>query len=95
MPMEFTTAEMKKKATEMFPHNPDLAQKTYLWQAADNIDQLVAALHNARSLLRAFGGDNSGLTEQEAKENHVDMIQWAMFQQIDALLGHTKHSEAS
>ena len=57
-----------------------------LIEAADLIDELRAALENARSLLRAFGGDCSGLTEQEAKENNVDMVQWAMLQQINAAL---------
>jgi hypothetical protein len=38
------TDELREKAREMFPHQPGLAEKTYLWLAADEIDRLRTAL---------------------------------------------------
>jgi len=42
------------------------------------------ALHNARILLVALGGDQSSLIEQSAKAAGCDMVQWATLRQIDA-----------
>lgn len=38
------TAELREKAKEMFPYQPGLAEKTYHWLAADEIERLRAAL---------------------------------------------------
>jgi hypothetical protein len=53
----------------------------------DKLARCYATLKNARSSLTAFGGDPSGLvTEAEAQECSVDMIQWALLRQIDECL---------
>ena len=44
------------------------------------------ALINARSLLRAFGGDLSNYSKSEADAGHIDSVMWACQIQIEKAL---------
>lgn len=48
---------------------------------------LLSALQSARDHIATLGGDSSGLlTEAEAHECGVDMIQWHMLKMIDEVI---------